>query len=491
MKDEILRLDKVTRIVDGLTLLDNFNLHIFQGEIMGLVCINAHGQKELVELLCQNLPIHYGRIYFNEAMVNNYAHSSLSINKVSVIEKRSRLVEDLTVVDNIFVLRRGFKKYFISNNMLNRQLKMYTKELDIDIDGNEIILNLTSFEKSVVELLKAVVLGVKLIIIKDISNSISAADLVKFKKILKYYCKLGFSFLYICNHHEEAFKMCNRISFMENGKILKVLHETEFTTKKVQPYFIDYFNDYPKSKTNKKLKRGVLEFQNVYTDNLKNMNFSIEKGSCVAILDMNNTVLNDIVQLMNGQLTPKQGNIFLDGSIFSKQKTAKFLKQGVGFIAENPIQSMIFKEMTCLENLCFLVDEKKGQMKLNKRIKKSIIQEYEPLIGKEIYENNIMSLRAATLYSIIYYRFHLFNPKVVFCIQPFYGADMYLRRHIIKLISELKQKGITVIILAVNISDSLMVADSLVIIEEGHFSREYDAEEFDFFSQEATLGRLH
>lgn len=41
---------------------------------------------------------------------------------MSVIEQRSRLVEDLTVADNIFVLRRGFKKYLIEPRVLERQL---------------------------------------------------------------------------------------------------------------------------------------------------------------------------------------------------------------------------------------------------------------------------------------------------------------------------------------------------------------------------------
>jgi len=487
MRDEILRLDKVTRIEDGLISLDNFNIHIFQGEVMGLVCINAHGQKELIELLCQNLPIHYGRIYFNEVMVNNYEHSSLSINKVSVVEKQSRLVEDLTVADNIFVLRRGFKKYLINRNTLNTQLKIYTKELNINIHGSQLILNLTSFEKSIVELLKAVVTGIKLVVIKDISNCLSATELVEFQEFLRHYCKQGFSFLYMCNHHEEAFKVCNRISLMQNGKILKVLDQKEFTREKMMPYYIDSINDIKKVRINKERKKGILQFKNINTDHLKDMNFIIEKGECTVLLDMNNTVLEDIIKIMNGQLVPSSGNVFLDGRIFLAQDAAKALKNGIGFIAENPSQSMLFKEMTYLDNLCFLVDMKQPNIKLNKRIQKSIIQEYESFIGKEIHENDVTKLSRAALYSMIYYRLHLCNPKVVFCVQPFYGADMYLRLHIIKLIRQLKQKGITVIILAVNISDSLRVADRLMVIEQGHFSREYDSEEFHSFNQEATI----
>jgi ribose transport system ATP-binding protein len=62
--------------------------------------------------------------------------------------------------------------------------------------------------------------------------------------------------------------------------------------------------------------------------------------------------------------------------------------------------------------------------------------------------------------------------------QPFSGADMYLRMHIIHLLQELKKKGITVIILAVSLSDSLVVADRLMVIENGQLSKDYDSTKF-------------
>ena len=186
MKQEILRLERVTRITDGVTQLDNMNLHIFQGENMGLECINSHGKEALVRLICQNLPIHYGYVYFQEQLVNNYEHSSMGMNRVSDIEQRSRLVEDLTVADNIFVLRRGFKKYLIEPRVLERQLRRFTDDFGVEIDAGAPVSQLSFFEKCVVELLRAVVTGVKLVVIRDISNFISAADLVKIHRLLRH-----------------------------------------------------------------------------------------------------------------------------------------------------------------------------------------------------------------------------------------------------------------------------------------------------------------
>ncbi len=482
MKTEILRLESITTIQNEVTQLDNFNLHIFQGEIMGLVCVNANGKESLIQLISQNLPIHYGRVYFNEVLVNNYQHSPLTMNKVAVIEQKSRLIEALSVADNVFVLRRGFKKYLISPKVLNDQLQRFTAEVNIHIDGNELAENLSPYEKCVVELLRAVIMGARLIVIRDISNSVSASDLVKFYGLLRYYCQKGFSFLYICNHHEEAFKICTRVSLMRDGKILKVFDQNEFQNENMVPYYLWEFANVAKTIVNHQSEEGILTFQNVCTENLNHMTFAVKKGECTVLLDMDNTILSDIMQLMNGELQQDSGTIFLENSVYSQKQARHALGSGVAFIGEDPIQTMLFKEMSYLNNLCILLDKKQHAVRLSSKVIKSIIREYGPVIGEEIYEENIMNLKLQSLYDLIYYRIQLCHPKIVLCVQPFAGADMYLRRNLIEIINKLKKQGITVILLAVNIADSLVIADKLILFEKGRFSSQYSSSEFHLFS---------
>ena len=118
MKNEILRMERITLIEDGVTLLNNLTLNIYSGEIMGLLSINANGQSALLDLICQNTPIHFGRIYFDEQLVNSHRHNSMSYNPVAMIEKKSWLVDSLTVSDNVFVLCKGFSERIISPHKL-------------------------------------------------------------------------------------------------------------------------------------------------------------------------------------------------------------------------------------------------------------------------------------------------------------------------------------------------------------------------------------
>lgn len=65
-------------------------------------------------------------------------------------------------------------------------------------------------------------------------------------------------------------------------------------------------------------------------------------------------------------------------------------------------------------------------------------------------------------YQLVYTRILLQKPKVVICIQPFKGADFPNRVYVWKMLEQLLDKGMTVIILAVNLADSLSLADRLI-----------------------------
>ena len=154
MKDEILRIENVTRKIEGITYLDNINFHVFKGEIMGLIPLNNHGKKQLLELISQNISINFGRIYFNEELVNYYEHSNMTNNKVYLIDKETKLVEDLKVTDNINVLNRNFRDYIINEKKLIKKTDELLKQLEIKIETQQYVSELTLFEKTVIELIK-------------------------------------------------------------------------------------------------------------------------------------------------------------------------------------------------------------------------------------------------------------------------------------------------------------------------------------------------
>lgn len=473
MQKEIFRMDRVTYIQKGVTFLENFNIHVFSGEIMGLLCINRHGLEAFLKIISQNIPVHSGYVFFEEKLVNNYQYSSMEENPVVILEKQSHLVEDLTVADNIFVLNKAYKEYVVKSKELEKRLKYFTDEISVNINPNQYVNQLTATEKFIVELLKAYISGARLIVISEIRSFIGKIDVLKIHEIMRYYSNQGISFLYVCNHHEEAFEICARAALMENGRILKVLDKCDFRGENIWPYTLDF------SKKNKYLKhqrmtylnhrKYFFEFKNIKTEKIRGLNLSVRQGECLVILDTDNSIIDEFKEIIQNPEIIIDGEIFLDGELFQNSKTLK-----LEFIEENPTKSMLFYDMNYMDNLCFLMDKKIKQTFTRKKMQNSIYKEYKDILGEDIEEYDIQNLDAKSLYSLIYYRIHIYCPKIVICIHPFSGADMYLRHHITTLIRNLLEKDITVVILSLNLADSLSVADRLIMIADGKIVHEYD-----------------
>lgn len=486
MKNEILRMERVTLIEDGVTLLNNLNLNMYKGEIMGLLSINANGQSALLDLICQNIPIHFGRIYFDEQLVNSHRRSSMSFNPVAMIEKESWLVDFLTVSDNVFVLSKNFKSSIVNPTALNKKLQELTEEIGVDIDGDTHINNLSDFECCVIEILKAAISGIKLIILQDISSFLNAKEISKLYEIMHHYTKIGLSFLYVCNQYDEISKLCDCAAIMENGKIRSILRKQDMEENKF---------DYPilvrrslAAISNKESKCGlesckesneqpVLKMENVYTDNIKGMSFSVKSGECVVLFDTDDTFNGDIIENINGKPI-KSGTLCVDNAPLP----VSIEKHNTAIIPEKPIQNMLFPHLSYLDNICFTADNKVNGFWRLPRIRKSITNEFFSIVGENIYVKNINNLSIKELYCLAYHRIYFQRPKVAICIKPFSTIDYSLRLYVAELMQKLLDRGIALMILEKNISELLPLADRMILVKGGKIHTEFNRDQLQLLS---------
>ena len=99
MKREILRMEHILCRDGEAQQLNYLSMQIFEGEIYGVLCLEQPGIDKMVELICWNHTIQNGQVFFREELVNSQEVSSGSRNRVSVIGRQSRLINDLTLAD--------------------------------------------------------------------------------------------------------------------------------------------------------------------------------------------------------------------------------------------------------------------------------------------------------------------------------------------------------------------------------------------------------
>ena len=374
------------------------------------------------------------------------------------------------MADNIFVLRPAFKSWLIRSKLLRQQLQPILDKFDPDISAGAYVEDLTHFQRFVVELVKAVVAGSKLIILRDVSTFISDLELSRLHDILRYYAGEGISFLYLGFHYEELTQICDRTALFSNGRIIKVLeHEwigapasfDNIVRRQLERHHCR--EGLPSVLTVTELSGGAVEA----------LTFSVAPGECVVLQDLQNRIFHDLVELFTGELPIESGTIRLDGIPYRPGRSRQ-----IAVIGERPDRSMIFSQLSYLDNLGITLDHRLPELWLSDRVQRGLRKECEKKVGAEVFELPTDRLSTQQKYDLVYQRILLQNPKVVFCIQPFQGADLEMRIHIWKLLEQIMEKEIALVILAINLADSLSLASRLIRLRQGALPEVYEQSEF-------------
>lgn len=490
MRQEIFRMERVTYVEDEVTQLEDFNLQIYKGEIMGAVPINGHGLPAFLKLLQNNLPLEDGFVFYGEELINSWKKSKKGYNRISVIQNRSCLVERMTVADNIFVIRNGFKQYMIRPSLFRKQLEPFFREIDIDISADSYVEKLSYFERVVVEILRGVIMGHRLIVLNEIGTLISETELRKLHRIMKQYAQRGIAFLYITPHFEETLEICDRTALISYGRVQKIICEAEMKKAMIPEYPEEYnqlVRGYMEHKgENPQRKDVIFEAKKVTYAALNDLNIKIHAGECVVIQSLDHNVFCSMTDLVSGEGLPEKGELLLCG-----EKIELLGNRDVAVIQELPTKTMIFPEMSYMDNLCFGLYRRIHNMWGDRHIAESIRMEYEDVLGEDVFFMQLEELTEKQKYQLVYMRILLQKPKVVFCIQPFKGADMPHRMFVWEMIRMLLNKGIAVVMLAVNLADSMALAERLIRLDGSGMTMELSQKEFSMLSSAMPWQQLY
>ncbi|MCR4891236.1 MAG: hypothetical protein K5989_03510 [Lachnospiraceae bacterium] len=464
MRREILRFSRVTYKEDDKVVLRDFELDILEGEIMGLIPLNAYGLDAFLDILRYNSPIYFGDIYYMGSHVNSWQDMKRLPNKITVIDDHNSLVAGQDLLTNIFLIGNGSDQFIIRKDKLEKKLIPYLQDIGENISPYKNAEDLSSFERVVVELIRAVISGHKLIVLKELDSYIGENWADRMYEIISHYRERGISFLIISGNFDRMKNLCDRTAFMSNGKILNILEKDRMDTlakENSSGWMKKYRKDVFKEKDPDMDWEQVLTIKDISGRYISNTDLVINKGEYLVLYASDKQALDELSGFLFGQLGgEKKGRLKgKEISLIGHRKLA--------FLKENADESMLFPEMSYMDNLLFNLDQWIEPRWGRKGIFKSVRQEFSGILGPDVFEKKVDSLTQRERITLIYARVFLQRPEVLFCVNPFKDADIAMRLLISELHALLNSKGIAIVSLTMNTGDTFPLADRILRLDKG------------------------
>jgi len=474
MREEVFRLEQVSIP----PVLHDIHLHLYRGEIVALIGLNALGIDELFGIFQKNAALHYGHVYCRNVLVNDYLGSNHSQNPVTIIERNSMLIETMSVEDNLFILRKRSRQHLIHSKLLGSQMQALLQPLSLSIEPKTLVKDISSFEKLVIQFLKASLAHSALVILRDISTFVSEVDLARLKPILTYLSQeKGMTFLYVCNHHQEAFHFASRCYLMREGRIIKHLYADQMTDAIINCYANEFTESVELSDRQQQYglqskTDALLKLDHLVYGNIDDLNLVVHKQETVVLLDSENLVIHQLFDLLG------KSNQAYEGAIEYRNKPFRPSSRSIALVPPKPDMSLIFPQLSVLDNLLFTSDHKISNLWFTIHRRSALAGELEQKFGPHLAKKVPSDFYQAYRLRLVYHRLLLQKPEFICVVQPFASVDMYQRMELISYFDLFKQRGSSILILAVSLSDCLQIADRLVILKEGRVHHQLFRNEF-------------
>ena len=193
---------------------------------------------------------------------------------------------------------------------------------------------------------------------------------------------------------------------------------------------------------------------------LNDLSFSVPTGSITLLIGPNGAGKSTVLKTLFGLLTPKQGNIYLNGEEITGASQKDLLAKGIAFV---PQGRNLFGQLTVYENL-ELGGITIGMKTTHERIPK--VLEFFPRV-KERMNSAASSLSGGEQKQLEIGRALLLRPKVLLIDEPSIGLSPIVVQDVFKLLRKLADQGTTVLMVEQNVKSALKYSDDAIALESG------------------------
>lgn len=194
---------------------------------------------------------------------------------------------------------------------------------------------------------------------------------------------------------------------------------------------------------------------------LSNFSMSIEEGEIIGILGPNGAGKTTLLMTISGILRPNKGQIFFEGKNLVNFLPSDIVRLG---IAHCPEGRNVFPELTVKENLEMGAYTRKDKESINKDID-DIFERFSILDQRRDQLAGTLSGGEQQMLAIS--RSILSKPKLLLLDEPSLGLAPIVIEEVFKIIKDIHNNGVTLILVEQNARKALKVVDRAYIIESG------------------------
>ena len=470
-KDNAVSLQKVRFSYDGgkTWILDGIDLEIAYGQRISIIGKNGSGKSTLAKIIAglsspdSGIVTLCGIKVFEANNVDSKAYQKARESIGALFQSPEDQIVTTVVEDDVAF---GLENLCASKEFMKQNISNALRAVNMENHRFSDPSNMSGGQQQSVAIASSIATKSKLLVLDEPTSMLDSCAKEDVDKLFDKLQTSGTTIVQVTHKISEC-KNADRILMLENGKLrdVSLLELDEFFTEK-SPAVIE-----SKSMTeNAKKSNTAIEISNLnvsYTNSqspiIRDYSLSVKSGEIVAIMGKNGCGKSTLAKAICALIKYDSGSICVNGIKIS-EKTSKSqmreIRKNIGYVMQLPEQQLFAQ--TVFEDVAygpknFGLEGRELHSRVLNALKSLHI---EHLAQKSPFELSGGQQRLAAIAGVL-----ACNPKILVLDEPTAGLDFEYAKIVLKILSDLHNKGITIIVITHDLNEAKSLGARIVTLE--------------------------
>ncbi|MCL2864073.1 MAG: ATP-binding cassette domain-containing protein [Lachnospiraceae bacterium] len=493
-EDFILQMRNVTKKFPGVIALSDINLDISRGKVHAIVGENGAGKSTLIKIISAVYP--YGQ-YDGEYIYNGKElklHGIRDADKAGIacIHQELNLVMDMSVMENIFLNEKPTKYGFIDFDQMYAETEVLLKQIGMDglINPEEKIRNLGIGQKQMVEIARALAKEVAFLVLDEPTAALTEAEVDILLGIVEMLRNKGVTCVYISHRLDEVMRISDEITVLRDGEKIETRKRADMSKDNMIQLMVGraLSNLFPRVVHTRGEK--VFEVRNYSVSHpdisgkklIDNVSFDVFQGEVLGFSGLMGAGRTELFTAIYGAFREKgKGEVYLKGVPFKVKSVTEALEQGYVIISEDRKRYGLNLRMDIKENTTLAalrkISSRLGFLNEDEEVKVTRAYIESIRIVTPGVDTCVANLSGGNQQKVVLAKALFCEPKIVIFDEPTRGIDVGAKYEIYKLINDLVDKGVAVVMISSEMEEILGMSDRVLVMADGRITGEFDISE--------------
>ncbi|MDR0448051.1 MAG: sugar ABC transporter ATP-binding protein [Treponema sp.] len=477
-REVILSILGISKLFSGVKVLDEVNLDIRRGEIMGLIGENGAGKSTLIKIISGIYQPSRGKLALEGKEVSIPDYITAKSLGIALVPQEFNLINTLTVFENIFLGNEIRKKSGLLDKQQMRELSIkQLEQLKMPVKVNQLVNDLSVAEKQMVEISKALMLhDARILIMDEPTTTLTSREIKTLFSIMKDLKSQGATIIFVSHKLNEVKEICDRVTVLRDGRLISVdnadsVKEEDMARKMVgRPDFLQIFPP----KLSNVSDNVVLEAENItVTGILSDVSFSLRKGEILGFSGLVGAGRTELAETVMGLRPLSGGAIKIGGKLVPTKEAADAVRQKIAYLSEDRQGKGVVQGFNLPQNITLI--------SLKNYIKQGFINKAAELSKTYEYVKSFR-ISAASPYMHLRYlsggnqqkvylsRWLDTKPEILILDEPTRGIDVSAKQEIYEFINQLAASGISCIVISSEMEEIIGLCTRVYVMREGRIT---------------------